>query len=220
MQQINKPYEGLFITIEGGDGVGKSTLCDRLASKLAERGFEIEKSREPGGSPLSEHIRDLLLNPDKKLQVGERAELLLFLAARAQHIEERILPALRHGKVVICERFNDSTIAYQGCARHLGMNYVDQLCKLVSEGFIEPNCTLFLDLDPALGLKRLTAKGRGTIDRLESEQLQFHQEVRQGFLHLADQYPNRIVILDASLSIPELLEKATKALEPFLALRP
>lgn len=220
MQQINKPYKGLFITIEGGEGVGKSTLCEQLALKLEQRGYDVVKTREPGGSPLSEHIRELLLHSQGKYQIGEQAELLLFLAARAQHIEENILPTLRQGKIVLCERFNDSTIAYQGCARHLGMHHVEELCKLASEELLEPNCTLFLDLPPSEGMKRLTAQQRKKVDRLEQEQLQFHHEVRQGFLHLADQYPDRIVTLDASSPIEQVVEMALKALEPSLHLKP
>lgn len=219
MQQVNKPYKGLFITIEGGDGAGKSTLCGRLAIALEKQGYVVEKSREPGGSTLSEHIRDLLLDPERKFHICERAELLLFLAARAQHVEERILPALRAGKIVICERFNDSTIAYQGCARHLGMHFVEQLCTIAYEGVIEPNCTLFLDLEPEEGIKRLRVE-RKAMDRLDLENLQFHREVRQGFLHLADLYPNRIVILDAAAPIDQVVEKSVAAVQPFLHIQP
>ncbi|MFZ0565288.1 MAG: dTMP kinase [Chlamydiales bacterium] len=214
---MNKPYEGLFISIEGGEGAGKSTLSEQLALRLEKRGYKVEKTREPGGSPLSEHIRHLLLDPDKKIAIGQQAELFLFLAARAQHVEERILPALRQGKVVICERFNDSTIAYQGCARHLGMHHVEQLCKLICGADFEPNCTFFLDLDPAEGMKRIRGK---KADRLEQEQLQFHREVRQGFLHLADQHPDRIVILDASSTVEQVVDSAIQALESRLHLNP
>lgn len=216
--QINKPYPGLFITLEGGEGSGKTTLSQKLAEVLQSRGYEIVITREPGGSSLSEFLRDLLLNPEKKYKMGERAELLLFLAARAQHVEEQILPALRAGKVVICDRFNDSSIAYQGCARHLGMHYVEKLCLLATEGLAAPHCTLFFDLDPTIGIQRV--KGKRLFDRLEQEELQFHTEVRQGYLHLADQYPERIEIIDAALSQGEVLKACLKALEPHLCLKP
>lgn len=127
-------------------------------------------------------------------------------------MEECIKPALRAGKVVICERFNDSTIAYQGCARGLGMEYVEELCNLVTEG---PNVTLLLDFDPLEGFKRMKGEGKEP-DRIEQEKLQFHKEVRQGFLHLADAHPDRIIILDAALSHDDVLNVAVEALQPHL----
>lgn len=215
MQQINKPYEGLFITIEGGEGCGKTTVSNRLALDLEKRGHTVLKTREPGGTSLSEHIRKLLLNPNGESTISEKAELLLFLTARAQHVEELIKPALRKGYIVICERFNDSTIAYQGCARGLGMDYVEQLCNLLFEG---PDFTLLLDIDPQDGMRRMQAEGKNP-DRIEQEKLQFHREVRQAFLHLADEYPRRIAVLDANLSIDEVVQLAMEALEPHLMIR-
>lgn len=220
MQQINKPYEGLFITIEGGEGSGKSTLSQKLAEELQKRGYEVVKTREPGGSALSEYLRNLLLNPSPQMKIGSRAELLLFLAARAQHIEELIAPALRESKVVICERFNDSTIAYQGSARHLGMHAVENLCKAAFEGCSQPDCTLFLDIDPEEGFKRVKAQRGEAIDRMEKEKLQFHREVRQGYLHLADQHQDRIVVLDAALPLETVFKAALEGLEPHLMLKP
>jgi dTMP kinase len=215
MQQISKPYEGLFITIEGGEGCGKTTLTNRLALELEKKGYSVLKTREPGGTPLSEEIRKLLLNPEKKYEISERAELLLFLTSRAQHIEESIKPALREGKIVICERFNDSTIAYQGCARGLGMDYVAHLCAFVGE---EPDFTLLLDIDPLEGMQRIQKEGKQP-DRIEQEKLQFHKEVRRGFLHLADESPHRIFVLDATLPIEELMQAAMEALAPHLMIK-
>ena len=146
MSQSKRPYDGLFITVEGGDGCGKSSLTHSLAKELEERGYHVVQTREPGGTPLSEHLRELVLSPDS-YKVCERAEMLLFLTARVQHLDELILPALRDGKIVLCERFNDSTIAYQACARHLGMDDVEKLCHLVCNGVV-PDVTLLLDLDP------------------------------------------------------------------------
>lgn len=209
-----KPYEGLFVTIEGGEGVGKTTLAEGLKGFLEERGCAVVWTREPGGTPFAEKIRKLLL--DEKEAIGTKSELLLFLSARASHIEQVILPALHAGKVVICERFHDSTIAYQGCGRQLGMEFVERVCHLAFEGF-ESDCTLFLDLDPKVGLMR--RKTVATLDRLERERLQFHSEVRQGFLHLADKYPGRITILDASAPPEVVLAEAKKALEKLLLKR-
>ncbi|MCC5832614.1 MAG: dTMP kinase [Chlamydiales bacterium] len=220
MQQINKPYKGLFITVEGGEGSGKTTISAHISKALEMRNYEVIQTREPGGAPLSEQLRELILNPKEKYAIGERAELLLFLAARAQHIEEQILPALRDGKVVVCDRFNDSSIAYQGYARHLGKHYVEKLCLLATEGLAEPNCTLFLDLDPIVGIERVRNLRPNRFDRLEQEKLQFHREVRQGYLHLADEYPDRIEVIDASLPIEKVVELCMDALEPHLSLKP
>lgn len=207
----NKPYEGLLITVEGGDGAGKSTFTYNLFQALKKQGYPVVQTREPGGTALSEYLRDLLLKRDGAIPISEKAELFLFLASRIQHLEEHILPLLRKGSVVLCERFHDSTIAYQGNARHLGMHYVEEVCKYACNG-IEPDASFFLDLDPCQALQRLCA----STDRIEQEHLQFHQEVRQGFLHLADQYPERISILDATLSEQELVEKALHILESYL----
>lgn len=219
MQHRHKPYEGLFITIEGGEGCGKSTLAKNLVGALQEMGYVVFSTREPGGSQLSEHIRSLLLNPPSGLKIGDKSELFLFLSARLQHIEEEILPHLRAKEIVICERFHDSTIAYQGCARHLGISYVEKLCSLACEGF-EADVTLLLDLDPEIGLSRVKEKRKQPLDRMECEHIQFHKEVRAGYLQLADQYPNRIVVLDASFPSDAVVKNALSALKPHLMLKP
>ena len=215
MQQIHRPYEGLFITLEGGDGCGKTTVASQLVEYLQKKGFTVFKTREPGGTPLSEQIRHLLLNPQGDYTIAPESELLLYLAARAQNFEDRIKPALHRGEIVVCERFHDSSIAYQGCARHLGMPYVEQLCTLVCP---HPDFTLFLDLDPAEGMRRVRA-ARGREDRLEQEKLQFHREVRQGYLHLADAHPGRITIIDASQPLEQVVQDSCQALEPRLMLK-
>ncbi len=213
MRQSNRPYEGLFITIEGGDGSGKTTVCNYLVSQLTERGYQVERTREPGGTPLSEHIRELLLDPNNAFAISPKAELLLYLAARSQHLELSIKPALMEGKIVLCERFNDSTIAYQGCARHLGMNFVENLCNQVAE---DPDLTLLLDLDPEKGMDRILTSRKEARDRFEREHLPFHRDVRQGYLHLADKHPDRIVVIDAALPIEQVKSAALKALEALL----
>jgi dTMP kinase len=215
MQQMNKPYEGLFITIEGGEGCGKTTIANQLAQELEGRGYTVLKTREPGGCPLAEEIRKLLLDPNQKFPISDKAELLLFLTSRVQHFEECIKPALYHGKIVLCERFNDSTIAYQGCARGLGMDYVEKLCDLIVDG---PDFTLLLDVDPTEGMRRIKELKKKP-DRIEQENIQFHREVRRGYLHLADEHPNRIEVLDAALPVDEVMKLAMKALEPHLMIR-
>lgn len=180
----------MFITFEGGDGAGKSTVIARVKESLEKSGKEVVLTREPGGVPLGEEIRALLL--ESKTSVSIMAELLLFLASRAQHVTEKIKPALEAGKVVLCDRFTDSTLAYQGYARGLGIETLLPLCKLATGG-LDPHLTLYLDLDPSIGLARAKS-----FDRMEAEAREFHEKVRQGFLKLAEMYPLRIHKIDAS----------------------
>lgn len=212
----------LFITFEGGEGAGKTTLINRLAGTLQNRGYAVVKTREPGGSKLSETIRNLLLNHDAEIKISTMAELLLFLAARAQHLEEVIKPALKSGTMVLCDRFNDSTVAYQGYARGLGMAEVETLCKLVCQD-VMPDMTLFLDIDPEVGLdrSRFSAKenaASGHVDRIESEKMSFHDRVRQGFLQIAKQNPGRFHTLDASLPADTVFEEAVKLVDARLGI--
>jgi dTMP kinase len=193
---------GILITFEGGEGAGKSTLIEEVARQLASDGYHIVKTREPGGTHLGEHIRSLLLDHSSNHPLSAYAELCLFLAARAQHIEEIIAPALEARKIVLCDRYNDSTIAYQGGARGLGMDKVAQFCDFVCHG-VQPNLTLYLDIDPGLGLSRARrdqpqiAGARG-YDRIESEGLVFHQKIREAFLAIHAKDSRRFVRLDAS----------------------
>lgn len=193
---------GRFITFEGGEGAGKSTIMHQVALALEKQGLSVVKTREPGGSMLGEHIRQWLLDKSFEAKVGDKAELLLFLAARVQHVEELIMPALKAKKVVLCDRFNDSTVAYQGAGRGLGMEYIQQLCEMACEG-LTPDITLLLDIDPKVGLERTlkTAKENalaGEMDRIELEKLEFHEKVRKGFMQLAEENSDRIHVVDAS----------------------
>lgn len=202
--------DSLFITCEGGEGAGKTTLMQRLEAELQKRGYQVLHTREPGGSRLGEELRQWLLHRDPAMKIGSHAELLLFLAARAQHIEERIKPALEKGVVVLCDRFNDSTIAYQGVARGLGMEYVKQLCHLVCDG-VTPNLTFFLDLHPQVGLARAGRVRKS--DLMEGEALLFHEKVREGMIELARREPERIQVLDATKSPDEVFEEAMHLVE-------
>lgn len=196
---------GVLITFEGGEGAGKSTLIAKLSQELTHRGYHVLVTREPGGTPLGEHIRQWLLDPQFKMEVGQQAELMLFLAARAQHLEEVIRPALKQAKVILCDRFNDSTIVYQGIARGLGRDYVESLCDLLCKEVV-PDLTFFLDLDAETGLAR--RKGASSLDKMEKEKLEFHKLVRQGFHQLAQEHPSRIRTLNARLSIEEVYQAA------------
>lgn len=208
--------KGLFITFEGGEGAGKSTLIDRLSRALTEDGRKVVLTREPGGSELGTHIRHWLLDEDFFIPLVPKAELLLFLADRAQHIEETIKPVIERGDIVLCDRFNDSTIAYQGEGRGLGLDYVQDLCLLAC-GDPVPDHTFYLDVSPEEGLGRARKSNKaeaasGELDRIESEAIAFHDRVRNGFLTLARQHSERITVLDANESKNEVYEKAHERL--------
>ncbi len=196
---------GTFITFEGGEGAGKSTLIDRLFDKLKGEGLDVIKTRAPGGTRAGEVIRNLLLNK-ADVSLTARAELLLFLADRAQHVQEIILPALKKKQIVLCDRYNDSTVAYQGGARGLGEEETRKLCDFACQG-LQPHLTLYLDLDPVIGLRRASQAKSGT-DRIEAETLLFHQNIRQAFHHIAEKNRKRFHILDASKPPEAVFEQA------------
>ena len=184
---------GILITLEGGEGTGKSTQLSMLADLLHDAGLAVLVLREPGGTVLGEAIREVLLDP-KRTGISDRAELLLYEASRAQLVAEVLRPALAAGKIVICDRFYDSTTAYQGHARGLSLDEVEALNRFATAG-LTPDLTIVFDIDPATGLGRATANGA---DRLESEEAAFHDRVRQGFTRIAEDEPERVVIIDAS----------------------
>lgn len=192
-----KGSKGLFITFEGCEGAGKSTLILRVFDALVKRGLDVIKTREPGGSIVGQQIRKLLL---ESKSLSPRTEVLLFLADRAEHVHSVIKPALEMDKVILCDRYTDSTLAYQGAARDLD---VTDLCSFAAYD-LEPHLTLYLDIDPQLGLSRIQRKK----DRMETEGSHFHHKVREGFLSLAKKHPKRIATLDASLSQEEVFKLA------------
>lgn len=206
----SKSYQGYFLTLEGGDGAGKSTLIRGLSAFLQKASIPVLTTAEPGGCALGNAIRNLVLTQSGPLDV--RAELALFLAARAQHVTEVILPALHTGTFVICDRFHDSTIAYQGYGRQLGAEHVAALSYFFA-GQLEPDCTLYCDIAPEAALSRL----RRAKDRLETESIEYHERVYAGFCAIAAQHPERIYKLDATQSPDELLEQAKAVLEPCIA---
>lgn len=203
--------KGCFVTFEGGEGAGKSTLIGSIETYLFERGLSTVTTRAPGGTPLGKEIRTWLLH-EKEKELDTRAELLLFLADRAQHVHEIINPALKEGKVVLCDRFNDSTLAYQGVARGFSLDTVGSFCSFATHALV-PDVTFYLDLDPIEGLKRReAANGR---DRIESEDLSFHQKIRSAFQQIAQREPSRFCILDASRSKEEVFSCAKEKLDAF-----
>jgi len=201
--------KGLFITFEGIDGCGKSSQIDRAANYLESRGIEYIKTRDPGGKPLGCKIREILLNYDG--DIASMCELFLYLADRAQHIEEKILPALEAGKVVLCDRYVDSTIAYQGYARGLDKEQILELNNIVAKNLM-PDLTFVFDVSLDVSAQRLGPKK----DRLESECSEFHRKVREGFLDLAGKFPNRIKVLDAERCIDEISEDVINIIKPRL----
>mgnify|MGYP005622516205 FL=1 len=199
---------GRFITIEGGEGAGKSTAQSYLAEKLTAQGISVLQTREPGGTPLAEAIRRNLLSLDEEAPV-EMAELLLVFAARAQHLSKVIEPALSKGQWVLCDRFTDATYAYQGAGRGLSAKHIGKLEALV-QGDRRPDTVILLDIPPEIGLAR--ARARGALDRFEREKHAFFERVRQGYLGRAAKFPDRYVIVDAAQelsSVQKSLEAVT-----------
>jgi len=197
----------VFITLEGGEGVGKTTQQALLAERLQREGYACVSTREPGGTALGEALRELLLHGDPLTPL---AELLLYAADRAEHVNKVIAPALAVGQVVICDRFTDSTLAYQGYGRGLDLQQVRQLNHLATGG-LQPHLTLWLDLPPEVGLAR-----SGLADRLEQERLEFHRRVHQGFQALAAAEPQRIVRIDAGGSPLEVAARIWSVVQPRL----
>lgn len=193
--------KGLFITFEGPDGCGKSTQIERLKNFLCSKGYDVVLTREPGGTAMSEKIRSLILDPENKEESGV-TEALLFAASRAQHVAEKIKPAIADGKIVLCDRFMDSSIAYQAYARGLGEDVVSINLFAIQGCF--PDLTIFLDLDPLIGQKRQIERGK--LDRLEQEGLVFQQRVYEGYQELIKKYPKRIKVVNADRN-PESIEK-------------
>lgn len=194
------PKRGLFVTIEGIEGAGKSSLAEALRERLSCEGREVVVTREPGGTRVGDLIREMLLGATENL--SKRAELLLFEAARSQHVDELIRPAIERGAVVLCDRFADSSIAYQGAARGIEADVVTQLNRFATGGLV-PDLTILLDLSAEVGLAR--QKG---VDRISAEGLAFHEAVRQGYLAIAREEPGRFVVIDATREFDEVLGEA------------
>lgn len=204
--------KGLFVTIEGPDGSGKSTIIKGLREYLRKNNIDFISTREPGGTPISEKIRSIILDNENKT-MGSETEALLYAASRAQHIHEKIKPALKSGKLVLCDRFLLSSLAYQGVGRGLGIDPVKKINDFAI-GDLYPDLILFFHIDPELTLKRKTLRDGG--DRLEQEGAGFHNKVYQGYMELLKLYPKNIKVIDARKSIEEVLEASIKEIEDLL----
>ena len=209
---------GFFITFEGGEGSGKTTQLGALLANLGSRRVDAVQTRDPGGTAIGNQVRGLLLNAENA-QMAPMAELLLYEASRAQLVLEVLRPALAEGRIVLCDRFTDSTVAYQGYGRGLDLDLIERM-NAAACADLRPDLTFLLDLDPVVGLARVrerVAQPRQYRDRLENEVLEFHQRVRAGYRALAERDPARVVILDATQGIPEIEARIRRHVESRVA---
>ncbi len=206
--------QGLFITFEGPEGAGKTTQIELLKKYLTSLGHEIITTREPGGTPIGEEIRNILKNPSLNSILSNNAEVLLLQAARAQHVDELITPALKSGKTVICDRFSDSSLAYQGIARDFGEEIIDKLNKFSTEQ-TEPDLTFLLDISPEIGLKRAEKREleNSKKDRWEEQSLSFHIKVREAFLKIANEHPERVKVVSAEKDIKSIQQEIVRIIK-------
>lgn len=205
---------GLFITFEGIEGSGKTTVINRVAETLRTEGREVVITREPGGTLIGDKVRTLLLDPSHD-SMTPLAELFLYCASRSQHVAEVIEPALAAGQIVLCDRYADATVAYQGAARKIPAATIGRLRKIATAG-VEPKITILLDVPVEIGLKRMSGRGAET-DRLERENIFFHKRVRNGYLKLARKEPERIKIVDASRMPEAVFEETMQLINVVLA---
>lgn len=200
--------KGKFITFEGPDGSGKTTVSKMVCARLEQMGIPVRYSREPGGSRIAEKIRDIILDPENT-DMDARCEALLYAASRRQHLVEIVLPSLAEGTHVICDRFVDSSAAYQGYGRQIGVDEVLEMNRFATGGMM-PDRTIFLDVPASLGLERIRLNARET-DRMDSESMEFHQKVYEGYQKVAEKAGSRMVRIDASRSLDEVTEDALAA---------
>lgn len=200
----------MFVTIEGPEGSGKSSVTKEVVKLLEAQGEEVVLTREPGGTPIAEQIREVILDK-ANTAMDPVTEALLYAAARRQHLVEKVWPLSKQGKIIISDRFLDSSLAYQGGARGLGIDYILSMNQFATDGYY-PDLTLLFDVDPRIGLKRIAANKGREVNRLDLEKIEFHDSVRQTFLDLAKRFPERFVVLDASKPFEEVVQDAYKAI--------
>lgn len=208
---------GFFITIEGPEGAGKTTVMQDVFEQLQSEGYDLISTREPGGIRISERIREIILD-NEFTEMDGRTEALLYAAARRQHLVEKIEPALAQGKIVLCDRFVDASLAYQGYARGLGIEEVLSINEFAI-GKLMPDLTLYFDVEPEIGLNRIAKNDNRELNRLDVESLAFHQAVRTGYQEVVKRYPNRIQVIDASQSQEEVTNYVLNVLKKTLESR-
>lgn len=202
---------GLFITAEGPEGAGKTTILNMLTKRLQENGKKVLQTREPGGIEIAEQIREVILDKDNTA-MDPRTEALLYAAARRQHLIEKVKPALQQGYVILCDRFIDSSLAYQGFARGLGIKEVYSINEFAIEGMM-PHLTFYFDISPEVGLERINQNKSREVNRLDLENIQFHQKVREGYHLLLDMFPDRMYKIDAAQPVDHVFQEAYQKLE-------
>lgn len=202
------------ISIEGGDGTGKTTMLEKLKAYLDTRDIPYMVTREPGGVRIAELIREVIHNPDH-IEMDAKTEALLYAAARRQHLVEKVMPAVEEGKLVIFDRYVDSSMVYQGYVRGIGVQEVYDMNRFATEDFM-PDKTLLFDLDPEVGQARIRTSGEREINRLDNEGLDFHKRVREGYLKLSELYPDRIAIIDASRSMDEVFDQVRSVISDLI----
>ncbi|KQU19752.1 thymidylate kinase [Bacillus sp. Leaf13] len=205
---------GIFITMEGPEGAGKTTIIQMLGKALQEEGYQVLLTREPGGVPISEQIREVILNK-ANTAMDPRTEALLYAAARRQHLVEIVIPELERGGIVLCDRFIDSSLAYQGYARGLDIEEVYNINKFAI-GDMMPDATVFFDIDPEEGLRRIQSNGDREVNRLDLEAIDFHKKVCEGYQLIINRWKDRFIIVDAGRTIEDVFEETKARLLTFL----
>lgn len=208
---------GYLITLEGGEGSGKTSILKLMADILAQQGHQIVCTREPGGIEIAEQIREVILDRNNS-SMDPRTEALLYAAARRQHLVEKVIPALKAGKIVLCDRYIDSSLAYQGYARGLGIEEIYTVNKFAIDDYM-PDLTLYFDVEPQVGLARIGKDAGREVNRLDVESMKFHETVREGYQILVGQYPERIQVIDAGNSIEKVLADALAVVADFMGSR-
>ena len=209
--------KGFLVSLEGPEGAGKTSVLEALIPILEDRGVEVLTTREPGGVLIGEKIREVILDPSHT-EMDPKTELLLYIASRRQHLVEKVLPALAAGKLVIMDRFIDSSVAYQGFGRGLDIDAIDWLNEFATDG-LKPDLTLYFDIEVEEGLARIAANSDREINRLDIEGLDLHRKVRQGYLSLLEREGNRIEKIDASLPLDQVIENTQQLLFDRMGLR-
>ena len=206
--------QGHFITFEGGEGAGKTTVIQLVKEELTRAGYDVLLTREPGGIQIAEKIREVILDPDHT-EMEERTEALLYAAARRQHLVQKVMPALKENKIVLCDRFIDSSLAYQGYARNIGMEEVLSINEFAIENCM-PGLTLFFDITPEEGLQRVHANLAREKNRLDLEAMSFHHKVYEGYQQLLLQFPDRIKTVQANQAVDEVLSNALEYIMSYI----
>ncbi|MBS4225013.1 dTMP kinase [Lederbergia citrea] len=206
--------QGLFITFEGPEGAGKTTIIQKLASDLEKLGVKVLLTREPGGIQISEKIRHVILDPNNT-EMDARTEALLYAAARRQHLVEKVVPALNEGTIVLCDRFIDSSLAYQGYARGLGIEEVFSINQFAIQTLM-PDKTLYFDIEPELGFERIGNNEGREVNRLDLENLDFHYKVREGYHILLEKFPERMITIDASKQMEQVYTQTKEIVEKLI----